>query len=160
MGQAQRAGRVTLGGVHRVQAGAQHLGHVRGVRQDQRDRAQHRGRDARRRVQRGDTEADQVQDHQEGHASENIRVRRRQETDREKHRPAQRARGRQERREHGDTEHRDQQNTDVEPQADHDLGQSLDEILAAKESLTGRLPPVGVDDHGDEDARHHDRRRQ
>ena len=157
MGQAQRAGRVTLGGVHGVQARAQHLGDVRGVREDQRDRAQERGRDARRRVERGNAEADQVEDDQEGDTSENIRVRRRQEADREEHGTGQSARGRQQSRKDGDAQHRDQQDPDVEPQAGQDLGECLDEVLAVEEGVAGGLPPVGVDDHGDEDSRDHDR---
>ena len=108
MGQAQRAGRVTLGGVHGVQTRAQHLGDVRGVREDQRDRAQERGRDARRRVKGGDAEADQVEDDQEGDASENVRVCGRQEADREEHGTGERARGRQQSRKDGDAQHRDQ----------------------------------------------------
>ena len=157
VGQTQRSGRVTLGRVHRVQARAQHLGHVRGVREDQRDRAQEGGRDARRRVERGDAEADQVEDHQEGDASENVRVRRREEADREEHGTGQRARGSQQGCEHCDSQHRDQQDPDVEPQAGQDLGEGFDEVLAVEEGVAGGLPPVGVDDHGDEDSRDHDR---
>jgi hypothetical protein len=75
--------------MHRLDPGAEHLGHVRGVDEDQRGGAQDRR--ARRHAlqpQRRHTEPDQVQGDEQRDAAEQVDVGGGERPDREEHRPA------------------------------------------------------------------------
>ena len=138
--EAERPRGRLLARVDRVDAGPVDLGHVRRVDERQRD-------DAPRRTRRSGTpgirsagmpEAEDEDDQQAGDGPEHVHVDRREQADREEHRPRQAAQHRQHEAEHEDQDLGDQEQPDVDPELADQLGQRRPEDLGVEERLLER----------------------
>ena len=151
--EAERARCSRLARVHRVDAGAVHLGHVRRVDEHERDDPpeqridRHPGQRERR-----DTEAEDVDHEDRGDAAEEVDVDDRHRPDRKEDRTGKAAQDRHCQREDEDEDLRDQEDLHVDPEGPEDVRECALELLRAEEGLLD-VVPAGRVDHQDDDDR-------